>query len=305
VFSPPKDQTTFVLTPKIRISPQGKHIATLDLTGSVNVFLHDRTACTVSPHSLGNNRYLVDVKDISWWTDNILMVAKKDGIVNMYNITENKVVSQDDPVLSRPVLEKARATEGLAFILQSSRYERNSPSDEQMDSDVGFNLPCSSGDHPQTGMDKIFWSLISFSRVTIAEMYSNLIREKRYKEALDFASRYNLDKDEVLKARWLQCDGDTYEIDSYLANIKDQVFILSECANKVGPTEVALRALISFGLRITDHYKFSESVDISEGRAWDRRVIRLHLLWHGDMLETFLGINMGRYAVSELHSFIG
>jgi neuroblastoma-amplified sequence len=99
VFSPPKDQTSFVVSPKIRISPQGKHIATLDLTGSVNVFVLDGAACTISPHSLGNNRYLVDVKDNSWWTDNILMAVKEDGSVNMYNITENKVVSQDNPVL--------------------------------------------------------------------------------------------------------------------------------------------------------------------------------------------------------------
>jgi neuroblastoma-amplified sequence len=194
-------------------------------------------------------------------------------------------------------LEKARVTEGHAFILQSSRYERNSPSDEQTDSDAGLNLPNSSGDHPQTGMAKMFWRLISFSRVTIAEMYSILIKDKRNQEALEFASRYNLDKDEVLKACWLQCDTDTCEIDLYLANIKDQVFVLSECVKKVGPTEVALRALLFFGLRITDHYNFSESGHSSEGTAWDRRVIRLHLLWHRDMLETFLGINMGRYAI--------
>ncbi|TVU51498.1 hypothetical protein EJB05_02930 [Eragrostis curvula] len=303
VFSPPKDQATFVSSPKIRISPQGKHIATLDLAGSVNVFVLDSAARAVSLHPLGNSRYLVDVKDISWWTDTILMVARKDGSVNMYSITENKVVSQDDPVLSKPLLKKAKATEGHAFVLQSSRYERNTPFEKQMGDESGLNLPSGSGDHQQAGMDKMFWSLISFSRVTIAEMYSIFIRENRYKEALDFASTYNLDKDEVLKARWLQCDGDTHEIDSYLANIKDQVFVLSECVNKVGPTEAALRALLSFGLRITDHYKFSELDDSSEGTAWETRIIRLRLLWHRDMLETFLGINMGRYSAGEYSKF--
>lgn len=298
VFSPPKDQTTFVSFPKIRISPQGNHIATLDFTGSVNLFVLDGAARTVSLHPPGNATYLVDVKDISWWTDNIIMVVRGDGSVNMYNITENKVVSQDDLVLSTPILERAKATEGHAFILQSGRDERNTPFDKQMDGDSEPNLPSSSGDHQQSGMDKMFWSLISFSRVTMAEMYSILIRKNRFKEALDFASRYNLDKDEVLKARWLQCDGDTYEIDSYLSSIKDEVFVLSECVNKVGPTEVDLRALLSFGLRITENYKFSELDNSSEGASWDKRIFRLRLLWHRDILETFLGINMGRYAVS-------
>jgi hypothetical protein len=147
-------------------------------------------------------------------------------------------------------------------------------------------------------MDKMFWSLVSFSKVTVTEMYSVMIRENRFKEALEFASRYNLDKDEVLKARWLHCDGDTHEIDSYLAKIKDQIFVLSECVNKVGPTEAALRALFSFGLRITDHYKFSGLDNSSEGSTWDSRIIRLRLLRHRDMLETFLGINMGRYVLA-------
>ncbi|XP_062204468.1 MAG2-interacting protein 2-like isoform X2 [Phragmites australis] len=303
VFSPPKDQTTFVSSPKIRISPQGKHIATLDLTGSVNLFALDGDARTVLLHTLGNGKRLNDVKDIIWWTDNILIVVREDGSISMYNITENKVVSKDDLVLCTPLLEKAKATEGHAFILQSSRYERNGPVDKQMDSVSEPNLPSVSGEHQQTGMDKVFWSLISFSKVTVTEMYSVLIRENRYKEALELASRYYLDKDEVLKACWLHSDGDTHEIYSYLANIKDQVFVLSECVNKVGPTEAALRALLSFGLCITDNYKFSELNNSRGGSAWDSRIIRLRLLWHRDMLETFLGVNMGRYSAGEYSKF--
>jgi hypothetical protein len=169
-----------------------------------------------------------------------------------------------------------------------------------MDSDSEPSLLSGSGEHQQTEMAETSWSLISFSKVTVAEMYSVLIREKRYEEALDFASRYNLDKDEVLKACWLHSDGGTHEIDLYLAKIKDQVFVLSECVNKVGPTEAALRALLSFGLCITDCYKFSELGNSSKGSTWDSRIIRLRLLRHRDMLETFLGINMGRYVLAIL-----
>ncbi|CAD6230673.1 unnamed protein product [Miscanthus lutarioriparius] len=77
----------------------------------------------------------------------------------------------------------------------------------------------------------------------------------------------------------------------------------SECVNKVGPTEAALRALLSFGLCITDRYKFSELDNSSKGPTWDSHIIRLRLLRHRDMLETFLGINMGRYAAGEYSKF--
>ena len=160
------------------------------------------------------------------------------------------------------------------------------------------------GDHQHTEMDKIFWSLVSFSKVTVLEMYSILIRKNQQKEALDFASHYNLDKDDVLKVCWLHSAGDIHDIQSYLVNIKDQAFVLSECVNKVGPTEVALKALFSVGLRITNRYNFSEPNDSDEGSTWDSRIIRLRLLCYNDLLETFLGINMGRYVVTILAIFL-
>jgi hypothetical protein len=280
VFSPTTDKKTLVSLPKVRISPQGKYIATLDLNGSVNIFVLDGNMHSVSLHphgSGGAGTHLISVKDISWWTDSILMVVKEDGRISMYSIAENMLISKDDPILSTPLLEKAKAIEGYAFVLQSSR---------QMDS-----VP---GDHQHTEMNKVFWSLVSFSKVTVLEMYSVLIRENRQKDALNFASQYNLDKDDVLKACWLHSAGDIHDIESYLANIKDQAFVLSECVNKVAPTEVAFKSLLSFGLRITDRYNFSEPDKSSEASAWDCRVIRLLLLWYNDLLETFLGINMGR-----------
>ncbi|XP_020191610.1 MAG2-interacting protein 2 [Aegilops tauschii subsp. strangulata] len=288
VFSPPTDRKTLVPLPKVRISPQGKRIATLDLNGSVDIFVLNGNMRSVSlhPHGSGAGTHLIGVKDISWWTDNILMIVKEDGRISMYSIAEDMVVSKGDLALSTPLLEKAKAIEGYAFVLQSSR---------QMDS-----VP---GDHQHTEMDKIFWSLVSFSKVTVLEMYSVLIRKNQQKEALDFASQYNLDKDDVLKACWLHSAGDIHDIQSYLVKIKDQAFVLSECVNKVGPTEAALKALFSFGFRMTDRYKFSEPDNSGDGSAWDSRIIRLRLLWYNDLLETFLGINMGRFSAGEYSKF--
>ena len=107
----------------------------------------------------------------------------------------------------------------------------------------------------------------------------------------------------MLKACWLHSAGDIHDIQSYLVKIKDQAFVLSECVNKVGPTEAALKALFSFGFRMTGRYKFSEPDNSGDGSAWDSRIIRLRLLWYNDLLETFLGINMGRYVVAILTVF--
>ncbi|XP_040385831.1 MAG2-interacting protein 2 isoform X2 [Oryza brachyantha] len=300
-FFPPKDQATFVSSGKVRISPQSKHIATLDLNGSVSIFVLANDKHSASLHPPLNGTQLIDVKDISWWTDNILMLVKEKGNISMYSISGNRIVSDDDNVLSTPQLEKARAVEGYTFVLQSSRYEGNTTFEKEMDCDSKPNLHNVSRSNQCSEMDKIFWRLISFSKITVQEMYSVFIRESRYKEALDFACQYNLDKDEVLKAQWLRSDGDIHDIESYLANIKDQIFVLSQCINKVGPTENALKALLSFGLRITDHFKFSD--DSIDGSAWHCRIIRLRLLRYIDLLETFLGINMGRFAAVEYKKF--
>lgn len=230
------------------------------------------------------------------------MVVKEKGSINMYSISGNRVVSEDGHVLSTPQLEKARAVEGYTFILQSSRYEGNTTF-EEVDSNSMPNLQNVSRNNQRSEMDKIIWSLISFSKITVPEKYSILIRGNRYKEALDFACKHNLDKDEVLKAQWLSSDGDVHDIDTYLANIKDQVFVLSECLNKVGPTEIALKALLSFGLRITDRFKFSKLDNSIDTSAWDSRIIRLRLLRYNDLLETFLGINMGRFSAVEYRKF--
>ncbi|KAI4982337.1 hypothetical protein ZWY2020_022829 [Hordeum vulgare] len=221
---------TLLPLPKVRISPQGKCIATLDFNGSVNIFVLD-----------GNMRlfrFILTGVDISWWTDNIIIIVKEDGKISMYNIDEDMVVSKGDLVLSTPLLEKAKAIEGYAFVLQSSR---------QMDS-----IP---GDHQHTEMDKIFWSLVSFSKVTVLEMYSVLIRKNRQRRLWSLPPTC-----------WLHSAGDIHDIQSYLMNIKDQAFVLSECVNKSS-------------------------------------IIRLRLLWYNDLLETFLGINMGRFSAGEYSKF--
>ncbi|KAI5394824.1 hypothetical protein KIW84_061441 [Lathyrus oleraceus] len=120
------------------------------------------------------------------------------------------------------------------------------------------------GSEQQFHIFKLLWFLVSFSKKSIPEMYSLLIRKRSCQAALDFAARHGLDKDEVLKSQ-------------------------------AGPTEDAVKDLLAYGPRITDHHRFSEVDDDDSSHVWDVRLARLQILQFRDRLETLLGINMGRF----------
>ena len=126
-------------------------------------------------------------------------------------------------------------------------------------------------------------------------MYGILISKKKYQAALDFADSHGLDKDKVLKSQWLNSSHGVNEINIFLSNVKDRDFVLSECVDRIGPTEDAVKALLAYGLHITDHHRFSEVDDDNSSQVWDSRLARLQILQFRDRLETYLGINMGRY----------
>ena len=128
--------------------------------------------------------------------------------------------------------------------------------------------------------------MISFQR--------GLFLNSKHQAALDFADRYGLDRDEVLKSQWLCSGQGINDINTFLSKIKDKVFVLSECVDKVGPSEEAVKALLTYGLQLTNRYEFSESNNQECSEIWDFRMARLQLLQFSDRLETFLGINMGR-----------
>ncbi|KDP42146.1 hypothetical protein JCGZ_03013 [Jatropha curcas] len=195
-----------------------------------------------------------------------------------------------------PVLDRVEQLEGRIFVVESkSSEERKSLSD---------NIGESRGSHHvEQIIEDTCWRLISISERSVPEMYSILISNHKYQEALDFANHHGLDRDEVLKSQWLHSCQGINEINVLLSKIKDHGFVLSECINKVGQTEDAVKALLAYGLNATDQYRFSESEDNQRSQIWDFRLARLQLLQFRDRLETFLGINMGRFSVQEYGKF--
>ncbi|PKA60686.1 hypothetical protein AXF42_Ash006320 [Apostasia shenzhenica] len=308
LFYSTKGSITSSTCPKVSISPNGKYIATLDLTGCVDIFTFNADEGSLSvlcftermhldiPNIVahGGKNSLKDVLDISWWTDCVLVLAKRNGFVSMYDVSRDIVVVEDGQHFCMPVMERVKHCSEHVFLLEGTTYGEE-PSETGKSSDGKKN----SNDN-QTD---IHWNLLSIGGKSISEMYGVLISKQQYHTALEFANQRGLDRDEVFKAQWLSSDYATQDIDMFLSKISDRRFVLSECINKIGPTEDAAKALLSYGMHVTKDYVFSGSCNEESSLIWDFRVARLQLLQYRDKLDTFVGINMGRFVVEEYDNF--
>ncbi|KAI3924574.1 hypothetical protein MKX01_038014 [Papaver californicum] len=309
LFSTVKGYIDPLTNPKVVISPQSNYIAVLDITGKMDVFnlVEEQYALSVITFD-GSRDRLNNIADFTWWSDSILILAKLTGVVTMLDILSGVKLIDSDPIFSMPVLERVRQCQGCVFVLESlSGKERDSHAShverETLEMEDKRKGKGAQDRFSQLDIGKLSWNLISFSERSVSAMYSSLISNKQYQVAMEFANCHGLDKDEILKSQWLLSDRGTNEINRFLSNIKDKEFVLSECLEKVGPTEESAKALISNGLRITDNYKFLESEENESSKIWDFRMGRLHLLLYRDRLETFVGINMGRFSMQEYNKF--
>ncbi|XP_010272299.1 PREDICTED: MAG2-interacting protein 2 isoform X2 [Nelumbo nucifera] len=307
-FSAPKGFVGHLTTPKVLMSPKGNYVAVLDLKGGLDIFNLDHQYRSLSVIDLGEksyseqtnvpnarNRCFTDVIDFTWWSNHIVILAKRNGALTMIDIPGGIKLLENDPVFSMPVLERAQQSHGHVFILDSiPSNKKYSQVQEENESHGRFD---------QLDIFKFSWSLMSLSEKSVSEMYNILLSRQEYQAAMNFANRHGLDKDEIFKSQWLQSECGRNEINMFLSNIKDQGFVLSECLDKVGVSEDAVKALLAYGLHITDQYRFSELEDDECSQIWDFRMVRLQLLQFRDRLETFIGINMGRFSVQEYSKF--
>ncbi|KAG8381104.1 hypothetical protein BUALT_Bualt06G0087500 [Buddleja alternifolia] len=301
--------------PKVLFSPCGSYVATLDTEGCLFTFQFDEEKCYFS--KLSNDKsynseaivdmssrgkpFLHDIVDFTWWSDDVLTVAKRNGTITMVGVLGLVNVSGNDLTYSMPLLERAHQSPGLIFVLENILSDESYRLSEQTGASLIDHVVIERPN--QFDFSNLEWSLVTLIKRSVLEIYDNLISSQRYEAALDFADRHGFDKDEVLKSQWLSSIKGVREINTILSNIKDQSFVLAECVDKVGPTEDAVRTLLSFGLSLTDSYRFSESEGNESEQIWNFRLERLRLLQYRDSLETFLGINMGRFSVQDYSRF--
>jgi hypothetical protein len=234
--------------------------------------------------------------DFTWWSDHILAVVEKNGVVMLIDILNGSKIQEENPAYFLPALERAQKHNGYLFLLaRLSSKETYDPSGTGLTDDLHQTEWIIEDRLNHFHLSRLLWFLVSFAEKSVPEMYGLLISKKRYQAALDFAYSHGLDKDEVLKSQWLNSSQRLNEINTFLSNIKDRDFVLSECVDRIGPTEEAVKALLAYGLRITDHHRFSEMEDNISSLVWDVRLARLQILQFRYRLETYLGINMGSF----------
>lgn len=297
-YSKPESYQGQMSYPKVSISPRGTFVATLDMNGDFYVFRTDYKGLSLSSASFGEKLeprdLLSDIVDFTWWSDQILTLAKRNGDLLMADLTSGLKVKDNNHAYHLPVLESPAELEGQIFLVDTTYKE--SPHSSTRGGKEYFPVTVQNTEYSFDHLDvsMLQWSLITFSERSVQEMYNMLISTKNYQAALEFADAHGLDRDEVLKSKWLNSDRGPNEVSNILSVIKDQAFILSECTEKFGSTEEAARALLEYGLLLTNQYVFSDSDDDSDA-VWDFRMSRLELLQYRDRLETYVGINMGRY----------
>ncbi|KAH9716688.1 MAG2-interacting protein 2 [Citrus sinensis] len=319
LYCEPKGHEVQLAHPKVLISAQGKFVATSDTNGCLYIFEMDKDNFSLSKFACGERfdlqvadslfdgrtKPIRDITDFAWWSDNILILARKSGIITMIDVLSGLKVKETDPVYAMLVLGTAQKLRGHVFLLESKSVEErfNVSNYDRETVDSNHTVQLIEERFNRSGNTMLYWSLISFSERSVPEMYNILISHRNYQTAIDFANYHGLDTDEVLKSQWLNSSQGTDEINMFLSKIKDQAFILSECVDKVGRTEDSAKALLAHGLHLTNQYKFSETEDDEYSQIWDYRIARLQLLQFGDRLETYLGINMGRFSVQEYSKF--
>ncbi|XP_051138019.1 MAG2-interacting protein 2 [Andrographis paniculata] len=299
-------------SPKLQFSPCGKFVVSLDTEGCLFTFQFDESKGSLVQISSGKGcnsmeamdlsssraQFLHNILDFTWWSDDVLIVANRNGTVTMVDILNHVNVSKNKLEFSLPLLERAQGAPGLVFVLENTLDEESNASEQK--GLIGHVMT----DKPeQFDFSKPKWSLTSLVKRSGREIFENLIINRRYQAAIDFADCHGFEKDEVLKSQWLSSAHGVHEIQNILSNIKDEGFVLSECVDKIGLTEDAMRTLLSFGLRLTEAYRFSELDDAEDAQIWNSRLARLKLLQYSDRLETFIGINMGRFSVQEYSRF--
>ncbi|KAG0502447.1 hypothetical protein HPP92_002519 [Vanilla planifolia] len=308
VFSSTKGHVASLTSPKLSFSPHGKYIATLDLTGCVDVLDFDSTRsylsmlCSTSrlwsPSSedalLGRKNDLTDIVDLAWWSDHVLLLAHSSGCVILYDVLSNIVFHKEVPHFCMPVMERPKHSQGQVFVLNSSEIRQTG--NKQIDRKISLEKNLVDG-------AIINWSLVGIYKKSVLEMYSILISNEQYDAALEFADSHGLDRDEVFKAQWLRSSYGTKDVDMFLSQISDRTFVLSECIHKIGPSEEAVKALLSYGIHLTEDCAFSNLSNEESSLLWETRVTRLQLLQYRDKLDTFVGINMGRFLAEEYGSF--
>lgn len=86
------------------------------------------------------------------------------------------------------------------------------------------------------------------------EQFAEKLLHEEYEEALSVAHRFNLDTDPIFQQQWSRCQDITVEaISGFLKNVKNRIWVLDECLDKIPDKLEATKSLLEYGLELTSY----------------------------------------------------
>lgn len=285
--------------PVVRLSPNANRVVVIDGSGRLHVLTakqvnmkeiclgQDREADSNPGNKSGN----VDVvEDVEWWSEEAVVVARRDGTVNVLLLPSLVMLIETPPPFS-PGCRLARGVNKQTFVLDNLLDFEGSELGEVTDADSKSTLLSK---QPKLLKEWRLSSLVEHSR---EEMFHIMIKDGDYTAALQLARKFGLDVDEVYKARWAMSDYGRVSLHENLDKLQDRKWVVKECLTRVCSAQEAMNSLLVYGLMETEPY-VRGGVGGTDEVAWWFCIQRLRLLQHKDRLETFSGIHNGRLVAS-------
>ncbi|XP_048583516.1 NBAS subunit of NRZ tethering complex isoform X2 [Nematostella vectensis] len=224
---------------------------------------------------------------VSWWSPEALILSHSKGAVTVTKIRESlHNLLGTSPEWCEPWSQTTQAHNGGFLILECENTIRSSrggkvsisedergelPHSDDEDSEdeeatfgtksrhfasqVMFFLTESERFQPPVKRPKILhrtYRLVCIRSTTPEELYARKIELEEYGDALVLAQTYNLDSDLVYQKQWRKARVSVASIHDYLSKVKNRLWVLNECVERVPETFDAAKQLLEYGLRGTD-----------------------------------------------------
>ncbi|KAL0278174.1 UNVERIFIED_CONTAM: hypothetical protein PYX00_000069 [Menopon gallinae] len=273
---------------KMKVSPNGEVLACLHYGGDITFWqlpslrLKQRWPLNQQPYynrinpEFGENikeeEYFLPT-DICWWSDTALVVARNSGSITVCSTsTMNNLLGDSPEFLScSPQMSSIHGSRSAVIALEreiENNFRFKAKEDmEANDSDHETSVLQTSIQaalysftdierfEPKRKTPRITqrtYRLLAIKRTTPEELYARKIKFEDYDSALLLAQTYNLDCDLVYQKQWRSSTVNKESIYNFLDKIKNTLWVLNECMERVPDTIQSAKELLEFGLNKTD-----------------------------------------------------
>lgn len=225
--------------------------------------------------------------DISWWSDSSIVISFNNGWVGVINLsTMNNIMGDQmelfnaNPIVANIPGEKIII---LSYSVKSKKVrigvgsyiEEESEEESEEEDSLLIKVMESMVINPLSRItDTFLWhfdnknslipkkeyvtlierqySLFILANTLPIDVFYHCISNLDFKGALDLAQKYDLDTDYVYQAQWLSSNVSEKTISDYLSKIKNNIWVIESCLDRIPSTPENLLLLIEYGLKLTN-----------------------------------------------------